>query len=327
MTGRCRQRLCGAVLAAVLLVGCAAAAPAQEGAAAPALPWSRLTFAAHKFLLTAETTLTLEMLASGDLLPGLRTPPEGRPVPLPSPWVAVLTTRTTLPFGRSEKVVAWLDPLSGAAVQVEKHTFGRGAYHKLVRYTRDGTYTWRSEPRDRREAALGPESWTKRKSYPERPSVHPPPGGVLTDSYALLYLLATDHLAAPAGHLAAYVVSDGDLVALDFDSGALVTRFASYEQVDASGSRQRSGQLPARAVTVRGRAVGGADVEGVDLGFLGMQGRLTIYLDVANGLPVELSGRAKDIGRLTVRLEDAVMDGGAAAAPAGPAPSQDPARR
>ena len=238
--------------------------------------------------------------------------------------MAVLTTRTTLPFGRNEKAVAWLDPATGTAVQVEKLTLGRGAYHKVIRYTTDGTYTWRSEPRDQREASLGPESWTRRKSYWERPSAQVPPGGVLTDSYALLYLVTNDGLTGPDGHLVAYVISDGDLIALDFESAGVSTRFASYEQVEGPDVRRRSGRLPVRTVTVQGRAMGGADAGKVDLGFLGMQGRLTIYLDVSTGLPVELSGRARDVGRLTVRLENAVLD---AVPGADRDPSQEPEPR
>ena len=274
------------------------------------VPWAELTYSAHKFLLGAETVIRVARLPAKTLAEALPTPPVGRPVsPRGTEAVTVLVT-SDLPFGRDETVKVFLDPATGAAIGGEKTMLGRSAYHKFLRYTEGGLYTWRSSPANDRETTLPPESWTRRKEYLVAPSVRPAPGTPVLDSYALIYLVTAARLDHRGSGLRLVMLADDRYVEMNFVAGGLTYRRVSFEEVWPGGSGHRRGDVLVRTVRATARALGATESsEDVELGFLGMRGALTIYLEVGTGLPVALSGRVKHIGEVAVRLDRALLKG------------------
>jgi hypothetical protein len=229
-----------------------------------------------------------------------------------------------LPFGRDEQVTLWLDPASGAALGCEKTTLGGSAYHKFMRFTEGGLYTWRSSPRNAREAAQGPEGWTKRSRYLVAPAVQPPPPAAVTDPYALLYLVSAARLDRKDSSLRLVLLSGDRYVEIALVAGGLSYLRESFEESWPGGARQRNGNVLVRTVHGTANAAGAAETaNNVDLGFLGMRGALTLFIEVGTGIPVAFSGQADYIGNLTVRLTRAVLVAPPADA-TGAEPSPDP---
>ncbi len=305
---------------AVLVLAVAAAATASDRPAcpntAPPVPWRELRFSAKKLFLSATTTLGVRFLPTPDAAAELRAIPQPGAVAPSRPSVAVLTSTTDLPFGRDEEVVLWLDPRSGQIAQFDKQVVGSKQYRKLRRYTSRGYVEWRTSPADDRQRALPPRDWTKLKKQVVTAAAALPPDTVLTDGYALLYLVSAARLDRPDGQLSAAVLSDDQLVVLDFEADGLTRLRVDYEESRPDLSRQRKDTILVRAVRVTGHRAGDdAPDDDVDLGFLGMKGALTIYVEVGTGLPVELQGRASKIGNLRVTLKRAVFDAEVAATP------------
>jgi len=285
----------------------AVATPAEE-ATFDGVAWSTLSYSAHKFFLGAKTTIRAERLPSAAVADALRRPPNGTPVALPTVDVEAVSVTTDLPFGRDEAVRILFDPTTGAAIGGEKTMLGRSAYHKLLRYTEGGLFTWRASPASDREAELAPDRWSHRKSYLVEPAVKPPAGTPVADSYALLYLVSAARLDRQGSSMRLVMLADDRYVEMVFVAGGLTYSQSSFEETWPGGSHRRQGDVLVRRVKAVARALdstqGGEDVE---LGFLGMRGTLTILLEVGTGLPVSLSGRVEHIGDLTVRLNRAAL--------------------
>ena len=281
-------------------------APSQFGP----VVWTELHYSAHKLIFGASTTLRVESLPTARLAVVLRRPPNVRPVPLPRGEAVALFMTTDLPFGRDESVTFWLDPATGAALGGEKTVTGGSSYHKLLRFADGGLYTWRSEPSSAREDKLGPEGWTRRKQYLTHPALSPPAGTPVTDAYALLYLASAARLDRKDGSLRLVILADKGYVELFFATGGLSRLHVAFEESWPAGSRSRGGEVLVRSVRVTGHALDAAQPQDdVDLGFLGMRGALTIFVEVGSGIPVAFSGRAEHVGNLTVRLDRAVLSG------------------
>ncbi len=299
-----RTRRAATLLSALLALGGVCGRGIAQAAPAVGVPWVELRLSAHKFFLSAATSLRIEQVAASTLASRLRTPPDGSPAALTGPDAVVLTSETDLPFGRNETVTVWLDPATDAAIQAEKLAGSRNPYRKVFRYTEHGEYTWRSEPADSREASGDPSAWTRGSESFEQSPATSPPGLPITESYALLYLASAARLDQPDARLRLAILSDARLIELAFTPDGLVRKRVSFEEAWPGGARRRSGELLLRKVRVTARpldtAGGGADV---DLGFLGMRGDLTILVEAGTGIPVELSGHAEHIGALTVRLD------------------------
>jgi len=273
------------------------------------VPWSELAYSAHKFFLGAATTIHVEQVPAVVVTAALPRLPAGDAVPIPPRTSAVITVDTDLPFGRDESVRLYFDPATGAALGGEKTMRGGSPYHKLFRYTEGGLFTWRSAPANDREDALAPADWSRKKAYLTEPAASPPLGAPVADSYALIYLVSAAHLDRRGDEAHIFMLADDRFVELAFVAGGLTYSRVNFEEVSPRGSHHREGNVVVRQVRVTATALGAPEAsEDVELGFLGMRGTLTVYLEVGTDLPVALSGRVQHIGELTVRLKRAVLD-------------------
>ncbi len=283
-------------------------APAPPAATYGAIAWSELTYSTHKFFLSASTTIEVERAPAGVVAETFPAVAGDRPVPIPEGGAATITVETALPFGRDETVRLFFDGSTGTALGGEKTTLGKSAYHKLFRYTEGGLVTWRSAPANEREVTLPPASWTQRKWSLVEPTTAPPQGAPVADSYALIYLVSAAHLNRPGDSRRIFMLADDRFVEVTFVAGGLTYHRVDCDEVWPGGRRRRQGDVLVREVKVAARALASRESrEDVDLGFLGMRGSLTVYLEVGTDLPVVLSGRVEHIGQVTVRLDRAAL--------------------
>jgi hypothetical protein len=300
-----------------------ASEPVQTSATRPVarpfgeVPWVELQYSASKFLLSARTTIRAERVPAESVGAALRTPPKGTPVPIPMAGGVALSVTTDLPFGRDETVRMFIDPACGAALGGEKTMLGGSAYHKLIRFTDRGLFTWRTSPDNSREASQPPESWTHAKQYLVEPPAGPTPGTPISDPYALIYLATAARLDRKDSRLTLVMLADDRFVEITFIAGNLTYRRVGFEEAWPGGKRARRGDALVRTVRAAAKPLGAAGAgEDVELGFLGMRGALTIYLEVGTALPVALAGRIHYIGEVTVQLDHAVLAAPPAADPA-----------
>jgi hypothetical protein len=270
------------------------------------VPWTGLSFKASKLLMSAATGLRVELVPAESLVETLRPAPVGQPILPSSSRVAIVTNETDLPFGRSERILSWVEPGSGAALQSEKLVSGSKQYWKLRRYLDLGLYQWRAAPLNKPEKRLEHPMWTRRSARLESWDREPPPGIAIADSYALLYLISAARLDREGSEFRICLFSKGELAELHFLAGDVVTKKVSYDEVWSTGRRRRHGKLRVRLV--KGSAVG-AEGSGkgseVETGFMGMRGELTLFLETGMGIPVEVHGRTESFGRLEVKLKRA----------------------
>lgn len=295
---------------AVILVALALGGEAANGAMpqpSPPVPWTALHFQARKFVLSATSVIRSEVQPADRLAPLLREPPGGNGAPLPA-RVVQLSVETDLPVGRDEQVRVWLHPVTFAALQTDKRTYGKRQYVKLFRYTADGFYEWRRAPADDREAVKPPHAWLRVREGWTRWNNSLAGEMVAVDPYALLYIVSATQLHRPNSRLTTWIVSRGQPVELVFEDAGLTRHSLNHVESWAGGERLRREDALVRLLHVSAAAAPSTSArQGVDLGFLGMQDELTITLDAESGIPVELSGRTRAVGQLVVRLTRAEL--------------------
>ncbi len=289
---------------AALAAGAApAAVPARAGRSLANLLAVEVEYRAHKVIFSSDTTARLDLRSAASVGRWLRTPPTGSPIALPAGEVAVLTVESALPLGRREVNRVVLDPRTGAALQGEKVTTGRGSERALCRYLDEGVYCWFSQPAGRKEERLDPERWTNRR---ERFFPHPaglPEGAIVTDGYAVLPLAEAARLDRPGAAMWLCTFSSRSFAVLEFSRQGLERSDLEVEEQSPSGRRVRSGPEFVRAVRVSARAVPGpGSAAPPDPTVLGFVGGVTLLLDPATGVPLGLEGRAPYIGAVTARL-------------------------
>ncbi len=275
------------------------------------LPWTKAVLHAKKLFLSATTTIEISQVARCQILPQLWNLPGGHTARLPGAAADVIRTSTSMPFGRSERTTTWIDATSGAVLQTEKLNTGSKMYWKLRRFGAGGYFEWRRAPATIQEERRSHHHWSKRSSrwHPWNP--RPPAGAIVTSSYALLALLSKAHLDRPNTHLTILIPSHGRLVELSFVPGTLRKVATGFTIQRGSHSRTVRGTVTAREVDGSARWLGGGRNRGpAETGFMGMRGPLAILLQTGSAVPLRVTGTAKGIGRLVVRLKTVTLPSG-----------------
>ncbi len=282
--------------------------PALQTGPSPAVPWSEIHLVARKFLMTARTSVRVERVPAAQAAVRLAATPGARAIEPGAPFVDVLHVSSSLPFGRRERATVWNDPASGAALQSEKLVTRKRAYWKRRRFVADGYQEWRAEPAGKREAAGAPEGWTRREHKAVPCTGALPPGAVLTDSYSMLYSIAAARLDRAGAAATIFLCSRGMPVEIRFVAGRRDTARIDVAESWPGGHRRRRGKIAVRHVIGVPRWLGpGRGGDPADTGFMGMRGPIDVVLEEGTGTPISITGRAKGVGRLTVRLERIVL--------------------
>ncbi len=271
-------------------------------APAPAPAWHQMHLTARKLFMKAEASITVERCSVNSVATDLMTPPLGIAVIPTTGMVDVVRIDADLPFGRSERITVWVDAVTGTVLQNEKRRFGHDDYWKVRRYTEDGYYEWRTEPDLAEDAKRPPPRWSDRWEHQLVLSPPPPTGAVIIDPYSILAILP----ALQQSRHGLYVISQG--VAVQVRLRRLSRRDSRGRAHFAwpGGSRDASfGRANAfRLEVVSNNKVNADDVE---TGLFGLRGSCGILVDPATTVPFEITGKAKSIGRIRIRLDRAVL--------------------
>lgn len=283
-------------------------AAAAEAAAVTGVPWRELRFEGRKLLMKAEAVVRVRSAEAEAVVTDLAELPHDRAL-MPAGAVVVVEVSSDLPLDRQEVTTSWVGLGDGRALQAEKLVSGRKNYWKRKRFSDIGYHQWRAEPGSKTELGAGRSAWT---GTAESDTVFSPAPGprAVADPYALLYLIAAADLGRQGARHTVVIPSDESLVELE-----LTTVGSESRRIELSDERDGTRVVRSEPMTVwrvRGEARrlsdGSADDE-VETGLLGIRGGLELLV-LSDGTPVEISGRAKNLGRITVRLTRRVMGGG-----------------
>lgn len=290
----------------LVLLALAQAAPAApaSGTYDPARPhWSALEFSASKLLMSADASITARLLPQAQVAAKLASPPVGTPVPA-GPEVLEMVYRAS-GMGRDSVTALYNDPLSGATLQRTQLDGGHRQRQRTYRFTDVGAYHFTRWPATTEEQGLDPESWTRREQGLRRY----PPGAVgqpVAEPTALLWLAAAAPLASPGERVEILTFSRRGVNRVVIEvTGRRATR-VDYEEVAPDGKQRRRGRVDALHLRIRGAPLDPATADD-DFELLGLRGDLDLLLDPDTGVPLELRGRVKVVGQLSVRLRRAVL--------------------
>ena len=126
--------------------------------------WSELAFGAKNILASVNVKVRLASLPETEARTSLLASPRGVPVQSSSPLVYAFSLDKRVdpifrPIVKSSNRV-WFDPQQGAALGRIRFRRGKDDFIKKYRFTEQGVYRQRREPKDKKEAALAPEQWT-----------------------------------------------------------------------------------------------------------------------------------------------------------------------
>ena len=267
--------------------------------------WNELSFHAKNFWVEVSSRIRINSLAASELEPVLVKAAKGNPIQPATRQAAQLTIQTTIdPKFRSPVNIynrTWFDPTDASALGRVRIRRGEDDFKKNYRFTDQGVFRHRIEPKNKTEALLSPEKWTDTKDdfYSFIPNERECP--VVTERSLLIYILSATHrLDKEAVSLC--VFGKRQLHRVQIRNKSLHSIRINYtEKSEQSEMYTKEGTLQALKFAITAEPIEpGRDPEKFSL--LGFHKNIAIYVDPSNGLPVQVSGAIPSIGKADLKL-------------------------
>lgn len=287
----------------LLLLG--ASAPAGSAAEPPAydpsrVRWQALSYRVSKFGFAVDSEV--ELRSGGDGEQGeAATPSESEPALPVSGSETLLLSLETRAFQRRSDLRLWLDSRTAAArrrVQIETGNRLKRNRFRELRFEREGFHSRLRRPADN-EIGMPPATWSRsRESFSRYP--HGCCEAVSTPA-ALFYIFSVAELARPGDRIELHLVSKSRLFRVELVAIGESRLQSDFVEQSAAGEKRITGSREILEITLRGREVGpGEQEQGFE--FLGLRGDVRLALDRQLGVPLEISGAIRYVGRGRVRL-------------------------
>ena len=264
------------------------------------LAWSSLKLKGGKLLISVDAEVRLSTVAGEVLARDLITPPRGHPMGAEDDQVLLIEYRSRS-MGKDLRTRLWFRARDGAALQHSRLELTPGEErYKLYRYTREGIYRVRRTPL-KGEARRPPETWgrIKKSFFPYPPGV--PDGMVVSDPAALLYMASVMDLSAPGDEMRmlAYFDDELQLVTMRYEGNEQLA--ADFRVSGPGGMMRIRGPRRGRWLALDSHPLVDHDGDAA-LQIIGLGGRPRILMDQRLGAPLELRGRVRVAGEVTLRL-------------------------
>ena len=269
------------------------------------ISWSHISLQAKHYLVRLSTDIQLKSIRASDLEAVLLKPAKGNPVKPATPQTVQITINTILtPTFRSPVNIynrIWFDPTDASALGRIRRRRGEDDFIKTYRFTDQGVFRHRMEPKDKKEASLGPEQWTD-TSYSFYPYDPTRLGcSAITERALLVYILSSavgkinDPISVCAFgkrqlHQIQVRPQGQQLLEINYIEKSLQTEVRKKATI-----KTHKFSVTAKPMESNLRVV-------ENFSFLGLRKDIVIYLDPVSRLPLQISGAIPAVGKAHLKL-------------------------
>lgn len=289
-----------AVLSCVFCSSLVLAEPLQLDASR--VQWSQLEYRASILFMGLDATVELHELPhvpADEIVP---LPDDAKGIAPASPSFFRLNINSTF-LKQNNRNQLWFNP-DGTALQRASLSTGNKLRYRSYRFAETGAYSLKRHPRSGEEKKPF-QQWTDTAEdfYPYDATKQPL---AITDSQALLYIASAAQLQQPGDSLSFAVFTKTGLGKATLTAQQRINLRVDFDEVTKQGLNSINGNVEVLKCTLTVSPLNSNDpVEDFDL--LGLSGDLEIYLEPRRGIILQLSGRAKVIGSLDIKLQRAVL--------------------
>ncbi len=270
------------------------------------VPWSQLSFHAKKFWVEVASDIQLRYLTASELDAVLLTSPQGDPLDRAPKEAAQMTIHTTIdPRFRSAVNIVnhiWFDPIDASALGRVRIRRGEDDFKKLYRFTKQGAFRHRIEPKNKDEARLAPESWTDTKDtfYPyDKKQLKCP---VVSERSVLIYILSAAAVARNNNPFLFCAFGKRQLHRVSARIEGWQPVAVQYIEKGRQTENLKEGTVRALKIAITGTPVVDDQRAAENFSFLGFRKNIAIYIDPTRNLPIQISGVIPSIGKAELKL-------------------------
>jgi hypothetical protein len=273
--------------------------------------WTHLSFQAKNFWVAVSTDIQMKSLPASDLGAVLLASPKGTPIKPQTPQINEMTINTTIDprFRAPVKIdnLIWFNPTDAAAIGRIRLRRGEDDFKKMYRFTDQGVFRHRIEPKDKGEARLEPDKWTDIKDtfYPYDINQLNCPG--VSERSALIYIISAAAISKSNKPLTICIFGKRQLHRVQLRKEGILPIKINYIEKKQQVETRKKGTLKVLKMVVTAQPIEPHLEDAENFSFLGFHKNITLYIEPTSGLPIQASGIIPTIGRALLKLRECQM--------------------
>lgn len=272
------------------------------------IPWANLSYQAKSFWVKVSTDLHLESLSADVVKAAMIDNKHGVALQVPAKGAYKLTSNTIIDSLAQSPVEivnqVWFDPADATALGRVRLRKGKDDFKKIYRFTQQGVFRHRREPKDPQEAQVDPEQWTD-----VRDTFYPYNLAQLgctnvSERLLLIYIVAAVEQLDNDRPLFLCVFGKRQLFQVQLKSAGLHSVTVDYVEKKHQTQQHRQGKVKAHKIILETRPLE-SNLEKVEnFSFLGFRKNIAFFFDPSSKLPIQVSGEIPTAGKTILKLRE-----------------------
>lgn len=273
------------------------------------IQWNYLVYEVKSTKADVTTEVRLESQTQSEATAAMIESHQGDPLPIPAAGCSKITVNTIIDSILHSPVKSvdhlWFDPQDATALGRESLRLGEDDFKKVYRFTKQGVFRNQKEPKNRREASYEPDRWTKVidrfYSYDAEKLGCP----AIVDRLLILYIVSASKILDNNQPLSLCVFGKRQLFRVKLLPAGSHSLKVDYIEKTAQGAERRQGDVEAVKIDLEAQPLP-SDLENVEnFSLMGFLDNISLSIDPANNLIVEIRGEIPPVGEVTLKLKEA----------------------
>jgi hypothetical protein len=275
------------------------------------VPWTHLSFHAKNFWVEVSTDIQLRSLSVSELEAVLLATPQGVPVKPQNSQASEMTIHTIIDprFRQPVKIYnrIWFDPTNASALGRVRLRRGEDDFKKMYRFTDQGVFRHRIEPKNKSEARLEPDEWTDIRDnfYPyDMNQINCP---CVSERSALIYILSAVAMSKSDTPQKICVFGKRQLHRVQLQKKGIHPIKVDYIEKKQEKEIRKDSIIKALKMVITAQPASPLVKDAENFSFMGFQKYISVYIKPASGLPVYISGIIPTAGKADLKLQKACV--------------------
>jgi hypothetical protein len=276
--------------------------------------WSYLVYEVKSASVDVTIEVRMEPSTKSDAEAAIVSSGQGDPLPVPAGGCYKITVNTLIDPVLQSAVKSvdhlWFDPRDATALGRDSFRQGEDDFKKEYRFTRQGVFRFQQEPKDKKEASMEPDHWTKVIDRFYSYDTGKLGCRVITDRLLMTYIASASEMLNNNQPLSLCVFGKRQLFQVKLQPTGLQSLKIDYIEKNEQGETRRQSQVNAMQINLEAKPLE-SDLEAVEhFSFMGFLNKISFFIDSARNLPVELKGEIPPVGLVTIKLKEAHLRNG-----------------
>lgn len=270
------------------------------------IPWVRLRYDINNFPVGVTTQVFLESLQTADIEAALIESHQGVMLKPSSPTACKITLRRIVDSILKPPVKTinhvWFNPHDATALGRVRLQRGDDDFKKVYRFTDQGVFRHRRQPKGKQEISRQPEKWTDIKDTFYTYNLNQLGCPTVSERLVLMYIVSAAEISKSTKPLSLCVFGKRQLFHVQLRPEGLHSLKVDFIEKRQQTENRRQGKVESLKIALEVQPLL-SDLSNVEnFSFLGLQQDIAIFIDPVSNLPVQISGKIPKVGEVTVKL-------------------------